>query len=120
MTSSSCCQSAKGFLCAKARKGVAARSSVRTDASAPPYRPMGVRMASQMNTYFMVFLGVLHELAAAFEVAESIELDRARESGFSQRFGEANFPASRFADLFASHAGVKLYDGEFFGDFVRF
>src|ERR1035437_8724572 len=55
MTSSTDSQSLFSNLSRNACKGIAARSSVRTCASAPPYRPIGVRMPSQMNAADMRF-----------------------------------------------------------------
>src|SRR5450759_5284978 len=49
MTSSTDSQSLFSNLSRNACKGIAPRSSVRTCASAPPYRPIGVRMPSQTN-----------------------------------------------------------------------
>ena len=48
MTSSTPSQSTSGLRARRAARGRAARSSARTDARAPPKRPMGVRMASQI------------------------------------------------------------------------
>src|SRR5229473_3397621 len=44
--------------------GIAARSSVRIEASLPPYRPNGVRMASQMYAVSMVTLRISSRRAA--------------------------------------------------------
>src|SRR5579863_2920764 len=49
MSSSTASQSLDGNASRNAFSGIAARSSVRTWASAPPKRPIGVRIPSQMN-----------------------------------------------------------------------
>src|SRR6267142_986779 len=59
-TSSTAPQSTLAFLFIKALIGIAARSSARMAASVPPYRPIGVRMASQMYAVSMGILRILY------------------------------------------------------------
>ena len=54
ITSSSAAQSTRGKRPISATIGTVARSSVRTDARAPPYRPKGVRTAAQTKASLMV------------------------------------------------------------------
>src|SRR5713226_4143208 len=62
MTSSRAFQSTPALRSTRALRGIAARSSVRIGASVPPYRPNGVRMASQMYAVSMVMLRISSHL----------------------------------------------------------
>src|SRR5580700_7338618 len=59
MTSSTADQSTCELRLIRACKGKAARSSVRIEASVPPYRPKGVRIASHTNTV-LDMMGILY------------------------------------------------------------
>ena len=54
ITSSISSGSRPGLRSSSALSGIAARSSARTAASAPPWRPIGVRTASQMSALFIL------------------------------------------------------------------
>src|SRR5271166_5514539 len=51
MTSSTALQSTDGLRSRNALSGIAARSSALTDDSAPPYRPKGVLITSQIKAF---------------------------------------------------------------------
>src|SRR5437762_2432044 len=102
---------------------MAARSSVRIEDNAPPYLPIGVRIASHRKTVFMSFSkralsrartrlrhGSMRQVCAPFEIAQGVKFDACWRSGFFELRRETDFPTGCTHHLLAGDAWMQLRD----------